>query len=293
MWNCHKELSLTASRCFLCVCVSCVGSHAIEAGWFLIDAAGAGTASEAAAVRDPALLDRALQVVDWAFDCGWDVASRVVPGAQAAANAALMASHAQGVGAHSGGMLYFQDACGLSPSPLEWPMKLWWPQAEAMIAFAKAFAATMQPAHLERLQVVADWTYAHLVDHKRGEWFGYSDRAGMLKCLMRAALSMKMYSSACRFIDIFCPFVHCCSAFLRRQGYASLQGRRLQGLLSCTESAAPRRPCSRGSHFEARRCCLIVLFVLCNFTVIVNQCSVCTCRGGFRCSHCYCLSWDV
>jgi hypothetical protein len=96
------------------------GSHAIEAGWFLIDAAGAGAASGAsAAARNPALLDRALQVVDWAFDCGWDVAARVVPGAQAATNAALLASHAQGVGAHSGGMLYFQDACGLSPSPLE------------------------------------------------------------------------------------------------------------------------------------------------------------------------------
>ena len=169
----------------ICVC----DSHAIEAGWFLIDAAGAGTASGAsAAARNPALLDRALQVVDWAFDCGWDVASRVVPGAQAATSAALLASHAQGVGAHSGGMLYFQDACGLSPSPLEWPMKLWWPQAEAMIAFAKAFAATMQPAHLERLQVVADWTYAHLVDHKRGEWFGYSDRAGMPVILLPRSL---------------------------------------------------------------------------------------------------------
>jgi hypothetical protein len=98
------------------------GSHAIEAGWFLIDAAGAGTASGASAnVNNHALLDRALQVVDWAFDCGWDVTTRVVPGAHAAANAnaALLASHAQGVGAHSGGMLYFQDACGLSPSPLE------------------------------------------------------------------------------------------------------------------------------------------------------------------------------
>ncbi len=67
---------------------------------------------------------------------------------------------------------------------MQWPMKLWWPQAESMIAFAKAFAATMQPAHLERLQVVADWTYAHLVDHTRGEWFGYSDRAGMLGCFV-------------------------------------------------------------------------------------------------------------
>lgn len=66
----------------------------------------------------------------------------------------------------------------MSPSQLEWPMKLWWPQAESMIAFAKAFAHTLQPRYLQRLQLVAEWTYAHLVDHAHGEWFGYADRTG-------------------------------------------------------------------------------------------------------------------
>ncbi len=71
-----------------------------------------------------------------------------------------------------------QDACGMTPSPLEWPMKLWWPQAEAMIAFAKAFALTLAPEQLTRLQEVTEWTYAHLVDHHHGEWFGMCVRDG-------------------------------------------------------------------------------------------------------------------
>jgi N-acylglucosamine 2-epimerase len=59
-------------------------------------------------------------------------------------------------------------------------MKLWWPQAEAMVAYAKAYATTLDPVHLAKLQLVADWVYAHLVDSKQGEWWGYSDRNGVV-----------------------------------------------------------------------------------------------------------------
>lgn len=141
--------------------------HAIEAGWFLLSA-------------DAALEGQALQVIDWAFEAGWDgdLGNGTVgrPAVGRSPDAPPVAGTGRGAG--SGGMIYFQDVRGLSPSQLEWPMKLWWPQAEAMIAFAMAFAQTLDPVHLQRLQTVMDWTYSHLVDHVHGEWYGYADRSG-------------------------------------------------------------------------------------------------------------------
>lgn len=142
--------------------------HAIEAGWFLLDVA--------ALLGDGALRARALEVVQWAYEGGWDgplVGGGVgAPAAEAAAPGAL----GQGVGGGSGGFIYFRDAGGFSPTQLEAHMKLWWPQAEAMVAFAKAWEATGEAVHLEKFAQVAEWTYAHLVTEK--EWYGYADRTG-------------------------------------------------------------------------------------------------------------------
>lgn len=57
-------------------------------------------------------------------------------------------------------------------------MKLWWPHNEAMIAYAMAYDATLEPRYLERFDTVAKWAYGHLVDRQHGEWFGYADRDG-------------------------------------------------------------------------------------------------------------------
>jgi N-acylglucosamine 2-epimerase len=142
--------------------------HAIEAGWFLLDVARF--------LGDGALEARALEVVQWAYEGGWDgplVGGGVgAPAAEAAAPGAL----GTGAGAGSGGFIYFRDAGGFSPTQLEAHMKLWWPQAEAMVAFAKAYEATGEEAHLLKFAQVAEWTYGHLVTDK--EWYGYADRTG-------------------------------------------------------------------------------------------------------------------
>ena len=165
--------------------------HAIEAGWFLIDAAelAEGEGGAAAALRT-----RALEIIDWAYEGGWDGAlaggaagALGAPAAEAAAAAAAAAGGAgagaggsgagQGSGAGGGGLVYFRDAAGHSPTQLEAHMKLWWPQAEAMVAFAKAFRVGGQARHLARFAQVAEWTYSHLVSSS-GEWYGYADRSG-------------------------------------------------------------------------------------------------------------------
>ena len=57
-------------------------------------------------------------------------------------------------------------------------MKLWWPHAEALIAFAMAYNHTHDPAHWRRFKRVAEYTFSRFVDKKDGEWFGYLNRRG-------------------------------------------------------------------------------------------------------------------
>lgn len=77
-------------------------------------------------------------------------------------------------------MIYFRDALGFTPTQLEAHSKLWWPQAESMIAFAMAFQASGGTDQVSwgRFTTVAEWTYKHLVTEK--EWFGYADRTGVV-----------------------------------------------------------------------------------------------------------------
>ena len=118
--------------------------HAIEAGWFLL--------RYARKIGDEGLQRLALQMIDWSFDFGWD---------------------------HEfGGLYYFLDAKGYSPLQLEWPMKLWWPHCEAMVAFAMAFEATREARYWKRYEQVADYSFSHFADKEFGEWFGYLDRQG-------------------------------------------------------------------------------------------------------------------
>ncbi|XP_074793178.1 N-acylglucosamine 2-epimerase isoform X4 [Natator depressus] len=100
--------------------------HAIEAGWFLLrfaqrqgDAALAAQAIEGFMVRP--------------FQAGWDP--------------------------EHGGLFAFQDADGLCPTQLEWNMKLWWPHAEAMVAFLMAYAHSREPALLRLFDQVAAYAF--------------------------------------------------------------------------------------------------------------------------------------
>ena len=167
--------------------------HAIEAGWFLLDVA--------ALLGDDALKKRALEVVEWAYEGGWD--GPLVGGGVGApaAEAAVAGALGQGTGAGSGGFIYFRDALGFSPTQLEAHMKLWWPQAEAMVAFAMAWEATGEAVQLQRFAGVAEWTYAHLVTDK--EWYGYADRTGAVTHRVSFCAGSRVILCCCFFV-VFC-----------------------------------------------------------------------------------------
>ncbi len=118
--------------------------HVIECGWFLLD--------YARRTNDSKLRDEALAMIRGALDFGWD--------------------------REFGGILYFLDSEGFSPQQLEWPMKLWWPHCEAIVALLMAWRDTSDASWFARFEQVADWTFAHFPDAEHGEWYGYLDRRG-------------------------------------------------------------------------------------------------------------------
>jgi len=118
--------------------------HSIEAGWFL--------QHWAQHLQQPALSETAIEMIRWSFERGWD--------------------------AEYGGIYYFLDAQGYSPTPLEWFMKLWWVHCEALYAHLLNFSLTGERADWDAFQQVDAYSFSHFCDPKYGEWFGYLDRAG-------------------------------------------------------------------------------------------------------------------
>lgn len=118
--------------------------HAMESAWFILH--------EARQRDDAELRDRAVEVIGWSLDWGWDD--------------------------EYGGMLYFLDSKGL-PSPfLEWDMKLWWVHVETLYALLLAHDMTGREDLLDWFERVHEWAWSHFPDPDHGEWFGYLHRPG-------------------------------------------------------------------------------------------------------------------
>jgi len=49
--------------------------------------------------------------------------------------------------------------------------KIWWVQAEALVAMARMYNLLRDPVYLEHFDNVLDWTEKHQVDWKHGDWF--------------------------------------------------------------------------------------------------------------------------
>ncbi|NOU61416.1 AGE family epimerase/isomerase [Marinifilum caeruleilacunae] len=118
--------------------------HAIEAGWFM--------KHWAKRLEDKDLNALSNTMITSSLDQGWDQ--------------------------EHGGIFYFLDAKGFSPTQLEWDRKLWWPHCEALYATLLIYAETKSQEDWKRFQMIKDYTLAHFPDHENGEWYGYLDREG-------------------------------------------------------------------------------------------------------------------
>lgn len=111
--------------------------HSLEAAWFLMD--------EGIYRKDDEIIKKALKIVDFSMARGFD----------------------------NGGIIAFTDACGKPPVALEWDMKLWWPQCEAMIANRYAYNVTGKKEYEDNFNILNDFAFSHFADDKDGEWYGY------------------------------------------------------------------------------------------------------------------------
>jgi N-acylglucosamine 2-epimerase len=105
--------------------------HSIEAGWFLF--------ARASKTNDAELKQTAIdKFILNPFGCGWDK--------------------------QDGGLFYFLDVDGWSPTQLEWDMKLWWPHNEALIAFLMTYKETNEVTMLDKFAQVFDYVYSKVGD---------------------------------------------------------------------------------------------------------------------------------
>ncbi len=118
--------------------------HAIETAWFIME--------EGRKRRDRTLIEKAVEILDWSLDWGWDK--------------------------EYGGLLYYVDLEGRQPAQLEWDMKLWWPHNEAIYASLLAYHLTKEEKYSDWFEKILGWSLEHFPDREYGEWIGYLHRDG-------------------------------------------------------------------------------------------------------------------
>lgn len=128
--------------------------HSCENAWFLMN--------QAHAVQDRDLLEKALHILDWSLERGWDE--------------------------EWGGIFYFVDVDGRPCEQLEWDMKLWWVHNEALISTLTAFKLTGEERYWNWFEKVHAYAFDHFPDREQGEWYGYLHRDGSVSHTQKGSM---------------------------------------------------------------------------------------------------------
>lgn len=128
--------------------------HCIENSWFLMNYAHQ--------TNDKELLEKALNILNWSFDIGWDK--------------------------EFGGVYYFRDLFNRPCEQLEHDMKLWWVHNECLIANLTAYKITGEQKYFDRFEMVHDYCFEHFADKEYGEWYGYLHRDGSVSHTQKGSL---------------------------------------------------------------------------------------------------------
>ena len=113
--------------------------HSMETAWFLM--------TEALHRKDDALMKKAIQITLWSLERGWDW--------------------------DKGGIFYFLDVENKPVLSLEWDMKLFWPNCEAMIALLYAYLYTGDQIHMEWFARIKEYVFTYFPDPEYLEWWGH------------------------------------------------------------------------------------------------------------------------
>ncbi len=93
------------------------------------------------------------------------------------------------LGYRDGGIIAFCDCDGNPPSQLEWDMKIWWPQCEAIIANLLCYKVFGEEKYLRDFEALCDWCFARYPDKEYGEWYGYMHYDGTLANTLKGNIS--------------------------------------------------------------------------------------------------------
>ena len=128
--------------------------HTIENSWFLMNYANL--------TGDKELLQKALNMLDWSLEIGWDK--------------------------ELGGVYYFRDLYNRPCEQLEHDMKLWWVHNECLIATLTAHFLTGDSKYEKWYDKLHDYIFSHFPDKEFGEWYGYLHRDGSVSHTQKGSL---------------------------------------------------------------------------------------------------------
>ena len=128
--------------------------HTIENSWFLMNYAHN--------TGDKALLEKALNMLLWSLEIGWDK--------------------------EYGGVYYFRDVYNRPCEQLEHDMKLWWVHNECLIATLTALQLTGDPVFEEWYDKLHEYIFNRFPDREYGEWYGYLHRDGTVSHTQKGSL---------------------------------------------------------------------------------------------------------
>ena len=88
-----------------------------------------------------------------------------------------------------GGIISYADALGGEPEPIDWfketnslwDEKVWWPNAEALAAYALAYRQTGDEFYLQEFLEQHKYCMRYFYDKNYGEWYERLDRSGRVK----------------------------------------------------------------------------------------------------------------
>ncbi len=107
------------------------------------------------------------------LECAWFLMSTGDEEAIAAGKEIIDFTMPRGLDEKHGGIIAFTDVLGKPATALEWDMKLWWPQCEAIIANKMAYDLCGDEKYKKNYEELLDYVFKYFVDSENGEWYGY------------------------------------------------------------------------------------------------------------------------
>ena len=123
-----------------------VPGHGVECAWILM--------FEARRVRDEALMRKALTILRWHLEKGWDE--------------------------EFGGLFWWLNIDGETPFEKNWAYKLWWPHSESLLACLLGYELSGEAWCMDWYWRIHEYSFDTFSDRENGEWHQRMDRHGHL-----------------------------------------------------------------------------------------------------------------